>query len=54
MCGFAGLINFDELKHDSSLEKKMNAALGRLHPRGPDKMENGKIIILIWCTPDSA
>ena len=40
MCGFAGLINFDELKHDSSLEKKMNAALGRLHPRGPD--QNGK------------
>ena len=40
MCGFAGLINFNELRHDSSLEKKMNAALDRLHPRGPD--QNGK------------
>ena len=36
MCGFTGIINYNGLSNDN-LEKKMELALKRLYPRGPDQ-----------------
>lgn len=37
MCGFIGLLDYKGYQNTDLLEKKMNAALKRLHPRGPDQ-----------------
>ena len=37
MCGFAGTINLNGLDTNINLEKKMQNALDRLYPRGPDQ-----------------
>ena len=42
MCGFTGLIDLKGLKESSNLEKKMDAALKRLYPRGPDQQDTWK------------
>ena len=39
MCGFTGIINFNGLNRTAELDKKMMAALKRLHPRGPDQQD---------------
>ena len=38
MCGFTGIINYKGLS-DDNLENKMNLALKRLYPRGPDQQD---------------
>ena len=42
MCGFTGLIDLKGLKESSNLGKKMDAALKRLYPRGPDQQDTWK------------
>ena len=42
MCGFTGLIDLKGLKRSSNIEEKMEAALKRLHPRGPDQQDKWK------------
>ena len=37
MCGFAGIIKLDKIKRDNTLNKRMNAALNSLYPRGPNQ-----------------
>ena len=37
MCGFAGLININGINLNMDLENKMQNALERLYPRGPDQ-----------------
>ena len=37
MCGFAGIINLNGLDPNKNIERKMQEALERLHPRGPDQ-----------------
>ena len=42
MCGFTGLINLNGKVHNSSLDQKMDSALKRLHPRGPNQQDQWK------------
>ena len=39
MCGFAGLVNFKGISGFDDLDKKMQSALKRLFPRGPDQQD---------------
>ena len=42
MCGFAGTINLNGLDPNKNIEKKMQDALERLYPRGPDQQGKWK------------
>ena len=42
MCGFTGLIDLQGIKKSNNLEKKMDVALKRLYPRGPDQQDKWK------------
>jgi len=42
MCGFTGIVDSKGYQNTDGLEKKMNAALKRLYPRGPDQQDKWK------------
>ena len=37
MCGFAGIVDTNNIKINRDIELRMNSALKSLHPRGPDQ-----------------